>query len=84
MDFDGPKLSFEVNPIDFRVEFTKKLGELRNTLVLLYKKNITTSFINSLKEKQKNIQFSEIILNLVSFNKLNCFTNSWIKKKLLK
>ena len=27
--------SFEVNSIDFRVEFTKRLGELRSTLVLL-------------------------------------------------
>ena len=28
-------MSFETNSIDFRVEFTKRLCELRNTLVLL-------------------------------------------------
>ena len=28
-------LSFEVNPIGLRVEITKRLNELRNTLILL-------------------------------------------------
>ena len=37
MGFNSLDSSFEVNLIGFRIEFTKKLGELNNTLVLLLK-----------------------------------------------
>ena len=33
MGFNGLDSSFEANLIDFRVEITKGLGELKNTLV---------------------------------------------------
>lgn len=50
MNFNGLDLSFQVNPIDFRVEFTKRLGELKNTLFLLI--NVYMFLImNSLVEK---------------------------------
>ena len=41
-DFNGSNSSFEVDPIGFRVEFTKRLGEPRSTLVLLNKKTGST------------------------------------------
>ena len=35
MGFNGSDSSFEADSVGFRFEFTKELGELKNTLVLL-------------------------------------------------
>ena len=37
MGFNRLDSSFEANPIGLRVKFTKRLGELENTLVVLLK-----------------------------------------------
>ena len=42
-------MSFKVNPIGFRIEFTKELSELKNTLVLLYESHRTSVFLSAPK-----------------------------------
>ena len=37
MNFNGLNSSFDIKPVGFKIEFTKKFGELKNNLVLLVK-----------------------------------------------